>query len=86
MIMNNGYVSKISLLRPHKIKTTSVLRPVFASPKRYFSNDIIFSIRTTLLIRSLLGSPKGGFNREILLYTILCFQFLISQCFKLQIL
>ena len=32
--------SEISLLRPPKIKTTSILRPVFASPKWYFQYDI----------------------------------------------
>ena len=59
--------SKISLLRP-KIKTTFLLRPVFASPKWYFPYDIIFDIKTTSLIRPLIGSPKGGLNIGILLY------------------
>ena len=60
--------SKILQLRPTKIKTISLLRPVFASPKWYFPYDIIFDIKTTSLIRPLLGSPKGGLNRGILLY------------------
>ena len=47
---------KISLLRPLKIKTTSVIRLIFASPKRYISYDIIFNIMSTSLIRPLFGS------------------------------
>ena len=58
----------MSLLRPLNIKTTSLLRPVFDSPKLYFPYDIIFDIKTTSLIRPLLGSPKGGLNIGILLY------------------
>ena len=50
-------------LRPPNIKTTSLLRPFFSSPKWYFPYDISFS-----LIRPLLGSPKGGLNIGILLY------------------
>ena len=60
--------NKMSLLRPPNIKTTSLLRLVFPSPKWYFSYDIIFDIKTTSLIRTLLGSPKGGLNIGILLY------------------
>ena len=56
----NIICSKISLLRPPKIKTTSPLRPVFTSPKWPFPYDIIFDIKITSLIRPLLGSPKGG--------------------------
>ena len=56
----HGNHSKMSLLRPLEIKTTSLLRPVFASPKWYFPYDISFDIKTTPLIRSLLGSSKGG--------------------------
>ena len=74
-VMNDKWVllphsldySKISLLRPPKIKTTSPLRPVIVSPKWYFPCDIIFNIKTTSLIRPLLGSPKGGLNIGILL-------------------
>ena len=62
--------SKISLLRPLKIKTTSLFRPVFASPKWHFPYDIVFDNKTTPLIRPLLGSPKGGFNIGILLYLL----------------
>ena len=58
----------MSLLRPPNIKTTSLLRPVFPSPKWYFPYDIIFDIKTTSLIRPLLGSPEGGLNIGILLY------------------
>ena len=58
----------MSLLRPPKIKTTLLLRPVFASPKWYFPYDIIFDIKTTSLIKPLLGSPKGDLNIGILLY------------------
>ena len=50
-----------------EIKTTSLLRPVFASPKWYVPYDILFYIKTTSLIRPLLGSPKGGLNIGILL-------------------
>ena len=46
----------------------SLLRPVFPSPKWYFSYDIIFDIKTTSLIRPLLGSQIGGLNIGILLY------------------
>ena len=57
----------MSLLRPPEIKTTSLLRPVFASPKWHFPYDILFNIKTTPLIRALSGSPKGGLNIGILL-------------------
>ena len=60
--------SKKSLFRPPNIKTTSLLRPVFPSPKWYFPYDIIFNIKTISLIRPFLGSPKGGLNIGILLY------------------
>ena len=60
--------SKMSLLRPPNIKTTSLLRPVFVSPKWYFFYHIIFNIKTTSLIRPFLGSPKGGLNIGVLLY------------------
>ena len=60
--------SKISLLRPPKIKITSLLSPDFASPKWYFPYDIIFDIKTTSLIRPLLGIPKGSRKIGILLY------------------
>ena len=66
-VAQNVY-SKMSLLRPPNIKTTSLLRPVFESPQWYFPYDIIFDIKTTSLIRPLLGSPKGGLNIGILLY------------------
>ena len=59
--------SKMSLLRPPNIKTASLLRPVFASPKWYFHHAIMFDIKTTSLIRPLLGSPIGGLNIGILL-------------------
>ena len=59
--------SKILLLRPTKIKTTSLLRPVFASLKWYFPYDIIFNIKTTSLIRPFWQS-KGGLSNGILLY------------------
>ena len=55
--VNNRY-SKMSLLRPLEIKTTSLLRPVFASPKRYLPYDIIFDIKTTSLIRPFFDSQK----------------------------
>ena len=58
----------MSLLRPPNIKTTSLLRPVFPSPKWYFPYDIIFDIKTTSLIRPILGSPKVGLNIGTLLY------------------
>ena len=64
----NGLYSKISLIRPLEIKTTSLLRPDFASPKCYFTDGITFNNKTTSLIRPHLGSPKGGLNRGILLY------------------
>ena len=60
--------SKMSLLRPLEIKTTSLFRPVFASPKWYFPYDVVFDIKTTSLMRPLLGSPKGGLNIGIFLY------------------
>ena len=59
--------SKMSLLRPLEIKTTSLFRPVFASPKWYFPCDIVFDIKTTSLMRQVLGSPNGGLNIGILL-------------------
>ncbi|MEW8486793.1 MAG: hypothetical protein AB2705_16550, partial [Candidatus Thiodiazotropha sp.] len=55
-------------LRPPNIKTTSLLRLVFPSPKWYFLYGITFDIKTTSLIRPHLGSPKGGLNIGILLY------------------
>ena len=57
--------SKIPLLRPLEIKTTSLFRPVFASPKWQLPYGFIFNMRTTSLIRPLLGSPNGGLNRGI---------------------
>ena len=42
--------SKISLLRPLEIKTTSLLRPAVASPKWYFPYDIVLDIQITSLI------------------------------------
>ena len=63
--------SKMLLLRPSNIKTTSLLRPLFASPRWYFLYHIIFDIKTTSLIRPLLGSPKGSLNIGILLYICL---------------
>ena len=56
---------KMSQLRPPKIKTTSVFRPVFASPKWYFPYDILFDIKTTSLISQLLGSQKGGLQGSL---------------------
>ena len=50
------------LLRPLKIKTTSLLRPVFTSPKWNFPYNILFDIKTTPPKRPLLGSLKGGLN------------------------
>ena len=50
------FYSKISLLRPLKIKTTSLFRTVFDSPKWYFLYNIVFYFKTTSLIRPLLGS------------------------------
>ena len=58
----------MSLLRPLEIKTTSLLRPVFSSPKWNFPYDLTVNIKTTSLIRPLLDSPKGGLNIGILLY------------------
>ena len=52
--------SKMSLLRPLEIKTTSLFRPVVASPKWYFPYDIVFDIKTTSLIRPLLDCPNSG--------------------------
>ena len=60
--------SKMSLLRPLEIKTTSLFRPIIASPKWYFPYNIVFDIKTTSLVRPLLGSPNGGLNIGILLY------------------
>ena len=60
--------SKILLLRPFEIKTTSLFRLVFASLKWYFPYDIILDNKTASLITPLLGSPKGGLNIGILLY------------------
>ena len=60
--------SKISLFRSLEIKTTSLFRLVFASPKQYFPYDIVFDIKTISLIRPLLCSPKGGLKIGILLY------------------
>ena len=57
----------MSLLRPPNIKTTSLLRPVFPSPKWYLPYDIIFGFKTTSVIRPLLGNPNGGPNIGILL-------------------
>ena len=68
--MKGSIYSKISLLRPLEIKTTSLFRPDFASPKWYFPYDIVFDIKTTSLIRPLLGSPKGGLYIGILLYKL----------------
>ena len=67
----------MSLLRPLKIKTTSIFRPVFASPKWNFPYDIIFDIKTTSLMdikttslmRPLLGSPKGSLYAEFTVYS-----------------
>ena len=50
------------LLGQLEIMTTLLLRPVFASPKWYFPNYVIFNIKATFLIRSLLGGPNGGLN------------------------
>ena len=61
----------MSLLRSPNIKTTSILRLVFPSPKWYLPYDIILDIKTTSLIRPLLGSPKGGLNIGILLYSVI---------------
>ena len=61
--------SKIPLLRPFKIKTASLLRPVFASPKLYCPYDIIFDSKITSLIRSRLSNPKGGLNSGVVLYS-----------------
>ena len=58
--------SKMSKLRPLEIKTNSLLRLVFSSPKWYFPYDI----KTTSLIRPLLDSLKGGLHISILLYII----------------
>ena len=55
----------MSLLRPPKIKTTSVFRPVFASPKWYFPYDILFDIKTISLISPLLGCQKGGLQGSL---------------------
>ena len=55
--------SKISHLRPCEIKTTSLLRPVFASLCQYLPDDIIFNIKTTIFC-----SLKDGLNRGISLY------------------
>ena len=70
---NNLSYNKMSLLRPPNIKTASLLRLVFPSPKWHFSYDIIFDIKTTSLIRPLLGSPKGGLNIGVLLYFLFAF-------------
>ena len=59
--------SKMSLFRPLQIQTTSLFRPIFASPKIYCPYDVAFDIKTTPLIRPLFGSPKGGLNIGILL-------------------
>ena len=58
----------MSLLRPLKIKTTSLVRPVFASPKWYFPYDIVFDIKTISLVGPLLGGPNSGLSIGILLY------------------
>ena len=50
----------MSLLRPLKIRTTSLLRPVVASPKWNFPYTISLDIKTTPLTKPLLGSSKGG--------------------------
>ena len=62
--------NKISLVRPHEIKTTPPLRQVFAYTRWYFPYDIKFDNKTTPLIRSLLGSLKVGLNKAILLLLI----------------
>ena len=54
--------SKISLLRPLEIKTTSLFRALIASLKWHFSCDFIFDPKTTSLIRPFLGSQKSGLN------------------------
>ena len=51
--------SKMSLLRSLEIKTTSLFRPVFASPKWNFPYDILFDIKTISLMRL----PKIGILR-----------------------
>ena len=60
----------MSLLRPPNIKTASLLRPVFPSPKRYFPYDILFDIKTNIktasLLRPVFPSPKRYFPYEIL--------------------
>ena len=72
----------MSLLRPLEIKTTSLLRPIFSSPKWYFPYDIIFDIKTTSLIRPLLDSPKGGLNIGILLYNVAQGQLTTKSCWN----
>ena len=64
----NPIYSKMSLLRPPDIKITSLLRPVFTSPKWHFPYDNASDIKTISLIRPLLGSRKGGLKIGILLY------------------
>ena len=60
-----GKHSQISLLRALEIKTTSLLRPAFASQKCQFPSEIIFDINTFSLIRPLEGRPKGSLNGGI---------------------
>ena len=72
---------KISQLRPLKIKTTSLFRPVFASPKSYLPYDIVFDIKTTTLIRPLFGSPKSGL--KVIVYHSLLIIYINNKYFTL---
>ena len=62
--------SKISLLRPFNIKTTSLVRAVFASSKWLLPYNFIFSNKTTPLIGPGFGNTKDGLKKRILLQFI----------------
>ena len=53
LVLDNGIMfSEISLSRPFKIKTISLVRAVFFSPKWLLPYNFIFSNKTTPLIES----------------------------------
>ena len=80
-----GY-SEIPLLRPPKIKTSYLLKTLFAKFKQLFSAflhpvylwlEITFGTVQKWSLRPLLDSPKGGLKIGILLYITLVESFVI---------
>ena len=72
--------SEIPLLRPPKIKTSSLLKTLFAKFYFFFFSfstlsaplirDTTFGTAQKWSLRPLLDSPKGGLNIGILLYSL----------------